>query len=151
MSFIWGSLACNVHKVLCSPDEWHWHYNVSGDNHNKNAMLGSKVRSKVKLVHCWNADSNSRHQVKEVIKKIPFGVSKRFPEQRAEWVLACCWWKCLLIDTGCDSWHAADCFDWSAAWWWSAEVLNGIFLLIHAKNRSFYKCKCLGRLSATEA
>lgn len=40
------------------------------------------------------------HRVREVIKDIPSGVSKRFPEQRARGVLAYCRWKCLLNDTG---------------------------------------------------
>lgn len=72
-----------------------------------------KVRSTVKLVLFWNSYSNRGNQVQEVIKKIPFGVSKMFPVRRAEWVVADWCWKCLLTDTGHDSWHAT--FNWSVS------------------------------------
>lgn len=88
------------------------------------------VKSTVKLVHFWNPDSNRSHQVQEVIKKIPFGVSKKFPEQSADWVLAYCCWKCLLTDTGHDGWHAAN-------FWLECRLMTKVFL------------KCYGNLIYT--
>lgn len=92
-------------------------FSMAIPEHNRGAVPRSKVRRRVKLVYCWNTNSSTRHQVEEVIKKIPLGVSKRFPERSAERVLAYCCWKCLLTDTGQDGWHAANCFDWSVAKW----------------------------------
>lgn len=116
----------------CITEDWYWHYNVRGEEHNKNVMLGAKVRRKVKLVQCWNADSNSRQQVEEVIKKIPFGVTKTVSWTQS--VQSGCWHVaggnvCWL--TGCDTWYAADSLDC---------MLNGIFLLIHTKMWSSLRC-----------
>lgn len=119
MQVEWGFTLpyCTVQRALSWPEtRWHWHYSQWWFlNTTEMQCQGLKVTSTVRLVRCWNPDGNSRHQVQEVIKKIPFGVSKGFPEQSAEWVLAYCCWKCLLTDTGHDGWHAADCFDWSVA------------------------------------
>lgn len=68
----------------------------------RNAKLESCEHSKTDPML---KSSNSRRQVQEAIKKIPFGVSKSFLIS-AEWVLACCYWKCLLIDTGHEDWRA---------------------------------------------
>lgn len=57
----------------------------------------------MKLSFSGNSECDRSHQVEEIIKEIPFGVTKWLPEQSTDWVLAHCCWKCLLTDTGHDS------------------------------------------------
>lgn len=131
------NISCLNHLAVmftrhCITEDWHWH-NVSGDERSKNVMSGAKVRGKVKLVQCWNADSNRRQQAEEVIKKIPFGVSKNVS-----------WTQCrmgvgmLLVEMSAD-WQVVivdmlHTLDLSVAWWWSAEMLNAIFFINPHKN-----------------
>lgn len=121
---------------------WHEHRRLC--EHKKKRESKARSRIIIPLVHFWNSESNRSHQVQDIIKQIPFGVSKRLPEQSADWVLAYCCWKCLPTDTGHDSWHAADCFNWSSAQWvvcfWN--VMETLLIHMHAEMTHYKNNTC---------
>lgn len=129
--------------------KWHWASRsidvyVNTEKKKRESNIEARSRIIIPLVLFWNSESNRSHQVQDIIKQIPFGVSKRLPEQSADWVLAYCCWKCLPTDTGHDSWHAADCFNWSSAQWvmcfWS--VMETLLIHMHAEMTLYKNNTC---------